>query len=78
MAFSVMVPLEDDAQNTVFTVSLICVRLGSGVLLCFETGVNPVTGQTETAERRRLKVDPELPVREEYAGFIGNLLSFQN
>ena len=25
-----MVPLEDDAQNTVFTVSLICVCLGRG------------------------------------------------
>ncbi len=28
MVFSVAVPLEDDAQDTVFTVSLICVRLG--------------------------------------------------
>lgn len=27
MVFSVVVPLEDDAQNTVFTVSLICVCL---------------------------------------------------
>ena len=33
-------------------------------------GLNPVTGQTETAIRRRLKVNYELPLREEYAKMI--------
>lgn len=33
-------------------------------------GFNPITGKTESAERRKLKVDTELPTREEYAGFI--------
>ena len=34
VVFSVVVPLEDDAQNTVFTVSLICVCLALGFFLC--------------------------------------------
>ena len=38
-------------------------------------GFNPVTGQAETAIRRGLKVDEELPLREAYADFIGKLLS---
>ena len=37
-------------------------------------GFNPVTGKTETAERRALKVDEEIPIREEYSEFISNLL----
>ena len=38
-------------------------------------GFNPVTGKTETAIRRGLKVDEELPLREAYTDFIGELLS---
>lgn len=49
-----------------------------GVGVYWETfekqGFNPITGETETAERRTLKVDCELPLREEYAGFIGSFL----
>ncbi len=37
-------------------------------------GFNPKTGQAETATRRALKVDTELPLGEEYAGFIEELL----
>ena len=37
-------------------------------------GFNPITGKTENAERRTLKVDTALPIREEYAGFIKKLL----
>ncbi len=37
-------------------------------------GFNPKTGQTETAIRRGLKVDTELPLREAYADFIAKLL----
>ena len=37
-------------------------------------GFNPITGKTENAERRTLKVDWELPLREEYASFIAGLL----
>lgn len=37
-------------------------------------GFNPVSGQTETAIRRSLKTDMELPLREEYAAFIERLL----
>ena len=37
-------------------------------------GFNPQTGRTETAIRRGLKVDTELPLREEYAAFIEKLL----
>ena len=37
-------------------------------------GFNPITGKAENAERRTLKVDTELPIREEYAGFIKRLL----
>ena len=39
-----------------------------------KTGLNPVTGQTETAIRRRLTVNDELPLREEYAKMIKNFL----
>ncbi len=37
-------------------------------------GFNPITGKTETATRRALKVDQELPLREEYAKFITSFL----
>ncbi len=37
-------------------------------------GFNPITGQTETAVRRVLKVDNELPLREAYAEFIASLI----
>jgi tRNA(His) 5'-end guanylyltransferase len=37
-------------------------------------GFNPITGKAETAERRMLKVDWEIPLREEYASFIAGLL----
>ena len=37
-------------------------------------GFNPKTGQTETALRRSLKVDMELPLREEYARFVESIL----
>lgn len=33
-------------------------------------GLNPITGKAEVAERRILKVDKELPLREAYADFI--------
>ncbi len=38
-------------------------------------GLNPLTGQTETALRRNLLVDYELPVREAYSEFVKNLLA---
>ncbi len=37
-------------------------------------GFNPITGKTETAERRALKVDDELPIRQDYAELISKLL----
>lgn len=37
-------------------------------------GFNPITRQTVYAGRRALKSDLELPIREEYAEFIGTLL----
>ena len=37
-------------------------------------GFNPITGKEEMAERRVLKVDEELPLREEYSEFIKSLL----
>ena len=37
-------------------------------------GFNPKTGQMETATRRGLKVDMELPLREAYAEFIVKIL----
>ncbi len=37
-------------------------------------GFNPITGKTETATRRTLTVDQELPLREEYAKFITTFL----
>ena len=37
-------------------------------------GFNPITRQTETAIRRGLKVDMELPLRDAYAEFIASLI----
>ncbi len=37
-------------------------------------GLNPITGKVETAERYNLKVDEELPLREEYSQFIAGFL----
>ncbi len=37
-------------------------------------GFNPITGKTETAERRALKTDYEIPLREEYANFVVSFL----
>ncbi len=49
-----------------------------GIGIYWETyekkGFNPVTGKEEIAERRTLKVDDELPLREEYSDFIAELL----
>lgn len=36
--------------------------------------VNPKTGGEVTAQRRRIKVDYELPMKEEYSGFISKFL----
>jgi len=38
-----------------------------------KSGLNPITGQTESALRRRLTVNDELPLREEYARMISTL-----
>ncbi len=52
-------------------------RRGSGVR--FESfqkpGVNPKTGEETVATRRRLTVDRELPMREEYDAYLRRLLS---
>lgn len=49
-----------------------------GIGIYWETyekkGFNPVTGREEIAERRALKVDDALPLREEYSEFIAELL----
>lgn len=37
-------------------------------------GFNPRTGQAVTATRRRIKRDEELPMKEEYAGFLERLM----
>jgi tRNA(His) 5'-end guanylyltransferase len=50
-----------------------------GVGLYWETydkpGFNPKTGQTVMAERRRVKVDYELPMKEAYGEFVLQLLA---
>jgi tRNA(His) 5'-end guanylyltransferase len=49
-----------------------------GVGVCWETwqkeSKNPKTGQTVFAERRRLKVELELPMRDEYDLFVQNFI----
>jgi len=37
--------------------------------------VNPKTGEESIAQRKRLKIDMELPMRDEYSKFIVNLLN---
>ena len=37
-------------------------------------GLNPITGKTETAVRREIRVDDELPLRGDYAGMISDLI----
>ena len=37
-------------------------------------GLNPITGKTEIALRRTIKVDAELPLRTEYASFIEHII----
>jgi tRNA(His) guanylyltransferase len=37
-------------------------------------GVNPLTGQTVTAQRRRIRIEYELPMKEGYTEFIRRLL----
>ena len=36
--------------------------------------INPLTGAEVIAERRRIKVDYELPMRDEYSQFVRSLL----
>jgi tRNA(His) 5'-end guanylyltransferase len=49
-----------------------------GVGLYWETydkaAVNPLTSQQVVAQRRRVKVDYELPMRDEYGAFVLSLL----
>ena len=40
-----------------------------------KSGLNPMTGQTESALRRRLTVNDELPLREEYARMISTFIT---
>jgi tRNA(His) 5'-end guanylyltransferase len=51
-------------------------RRGTGIY--WETyekeGLNPRTGETTRAERRRIKVDEELPAKDAYERFLGELL----
>ena len=37
-------------------------------------GVNPITNEAVKAQRNRLKVDFDLPMKDEYSDFIGNLV----
>ncbi len=52
-----------------------------GIGLYWETyakpGHNPKTGEAQDAERRRLKVDMELPMKDDYSDFIRSLLAAQ-
>ena len=54
-------------------------RQRRGVGLYWETyekaARNPLTGESVTAARRRVKIDMELPMRDEYSAFVGGLLS---
>ena len=40
-----------------------------------KTGLNPVTGKTEKAMRRRLTVNDELPLRDKYAQMIADIMT---
>lgn len=52
-------------------------RRGTGVYWeAYEkTGLNPVTGETVVATRRRVRVDETLPMKEEYSSFVGRFLT---
>ena len=39
-----------------------------------KAGVNPLTQEETSTRRRRIKVDLDLPMKEEYGQFIANLL----
>jgi tRNA(His) guanylyltransferase len=39
-----------------------------------KAGVNPQTGATVTATRRRIKIEDELPMKEEYTSFLGTVV----
>lgn len=41
-------------------------------------GFNPITQQTETARRRAIIVDHELPMRDEYSQFVDDLVNSSN
>jgi tRNA(His) guanylyltransferase len=43
-----------------------------------KAGVNPLTNEETPAQRRRIKVDLDLPMREEYGQFISDLLQSSN
>lgn len=51
-------------------------RRGIGVLweTYLKDGFNPVTDQAVQVERRRLRVDRELPMKEDYRSFVGRLM----
>lgn len=40
-----------------------------------KAAVNPLTGQQVVANRRRIRVDYELPMRDEYGAFVLSLLN---
>jgi tRNA(His) 5'-end guanylyltransferase len=50
-----------------------------GIGLCWETyakpAVNPKTGEAVTAERRRLKVEFELPMKDRYSAWLAPLMA---
>jgi tRNA(His) guanylyltransferase len=52
-----------------------------GIGLYWETfekpSVNPKTGLEVMAERRRIKIDYELPMKEEYSAFISRLIQYK-
>ena len=52
-------------------------RRGTGVHweMYEKPGLNPITGENVLATRRRLKVDDELPMRDEYSAYLGELLA---
>ena len=39
-----------------------------------KAGVNPVTNEETSAQRRRIKIDLDLPMKEEYGQFISEIL----
>jgi hypothetical protein len=51
-------------------------RRGTGITWerYLKEGVDPRDGRRVPTERRRLKVDPELPMKEEYAAWLRRVL----